>query len=206
MPLQGSSARTESTRAVVLAAAVEEFATFGYRRSSVDSVSKRAGISRATLYLYWSSKEQLFRALVEQLHEQHLLAMQVVLDAPVQSLEESLVAILEARFGRFVQLTSTSPNATELYDVHDRVCGDIAVAATHQAQALVVQLLRKAVDNGQARPARSGLTVEQVADVLLTCAHAAKGEDPAVATPAAYRDRLDQLVHLLVHGLAPLDL
>jgi AcrR family transcriptional regulator len=193
--------RGEATRALILKAAVEEFAAFGYRRSSVDSVSRRAGISRATLYLHWRSKEQLFRALVEHLHEQHLAEMEAVLANPPAGVEEGLTAILRARFGRFVELTSTSPNAAELYDVHDRVCGDIARAASQRGEALVARFLRTAVRDGQVDLSSSGLSVEQAATLLLTCAHAAKGDDPSAATAATYSHRLRQLMRLVVHGL-----
>lgn len=197
-----SGSRSEATKSVVLDAAAEEFSTHGYRRSSVDGVSRRAGISRATLYQYWRSKEQLFRALVEHLHQQHLAAMQAVLDDPPDGLEDELAAILEARFGRFVELTSTSRNAAELYDVHDRVCGDIAQAAEGRGEELVARLLRRAESDGRLDLAASGLGVEQTASLLIICAHAAKGPDPASATPAMFRARLRSLMRLVVHGLA----
>jgi AcrR family transcriptional regulator len=194
--------RSEATRSAILDAAVEEFSTHGYRRSSVDGVSRRAGVSRATLYQYWNSKEKLFRALVERLHEQHLAAMEAVLDDPPGDLSENLAAMLEARFGGFVALTSTSRNAVELYDVHDRICGDIARAAEARGEQLVGRLLRRATDAGSLDVSRAGLDIAQAASLLILCAHAAKGADPASATPTDFRTRLDQLMRLVVHGLA----
>jgi AcrR family transcriptional regulator len=187
---------------VILSAAAEEFSTHGYRRSSVDGVSRRAGISRATLYQHWRGKEQLFRALVEHLHEEHLAAMQAVLDDPPGRLADALAAILEARFGRFVELTSTSRNAAELYDVHDRICGDIARAAEKRGEELVACLLRRAESEGKLHLAGPDLGVEQTASLLISCAHAAKGQDPASATPAMFRTRLSLLMRMVVNGLA----
>lgn len=195
--------RSAATQAVILDAAAAEFSTHGYRRSSVDSVSRRAGVSRATLYQYWRSKEQLFRALVEHLHEEHLGAMQAVRDNPPDGPVESLAAILKARFGRFVELTSTSGNAEELYDVHDRVCGDIALAAEERGRRLVAQLLQRAVDAGVLDLRAAALTVDEAALLLLGCAHAAKGPNPATATPAEFGVRLEQLMRLVVNGLLP---
>ncbi len=129
--------------------------------------------------------------------------MQRVLDHPPGSIQGALVGLLEARFATFVELTAGSPNAAELYDVHDRICGDIARRAQKRALALVTRLLDRAGREGTLSLRASGLTARQAADVLLECAHAAKGEDPATATPAAYRARLDRLVRLVIHGLAP---
>ena len=118
--------RTAATRAALLEGALHEFSAFGYRRSSMESVARRAGVSRATLYLHWSGKEELFRALVEQLHEEHVAEMEAVLDAGDLAFEDRLIAILEARFLRFVELTATGP--AKAYGLHPRK-GTIAVGS-----------------------------------------------------------------------------
>ncbi|MEU4658989.1 TetR/AcrR family transcriptional regulator [Streptomyces sp. NPDC023723] len=46
----------------ILDAALEQFTTFGLRRSSVDDVAKRAGVSRVTVYRRFRSKDGLVEA------------------------------------------------------------------------------------------------------------------------------------------------
>ncbi|MGW3661911.1 TetR/AcrR family transcriptional regulator [Streptomyces sp. NPDC005141] len=46
----------------ILDAALEQFTTFGLRRSSVDDVAKRAGVSRVTVYRRFQSKDGLVEA------------------------------------------------------------------------------------------------------------------------------------------------
>ncbi|OIJ66010.1 TetR/AcrR family transcriptional regulator [Streptomyces mangrovisoli] len=46
----------------ILDAAVEQFTTFGLRRSSVDDVAKRAGVSRVTVYRRFGTKDRLVEA------------------------------------------------------------------------------------------------------------------------------------------------
>ncbi len=48
----------------ILAAAFEVFGEQGYARARLDEIAKRAGVSKGTLYLYYESKDDLFRALV----------------------------------------------------------------------------------------------------------------------------------------------
>jgi hypothetical protein len=127
--------------------------------------------------------------------------MQAVLDDPPPDIEARLLAVLEARFARFVRLTSASASAAELYDVQDRLCGDIAREAESRAQKLLERLLRAASTAGEIDLGRSGLPVRQVAAALIACAHAAKGADAAAATPAEYAERLGVLVRLVVRGL-----
>lgn len=197
-----ATTRAEATRAVILDGALQEFSAFGFRRSSMESVARRAGVSRATLYTHWNGKNELFRALVERLHEEHLEAMEAALADREAGLEARLLAVLEARLLRFVELTSGSPHAAELYDQHGRLCGDVARASQERSERLLARMLREAAAAGEVDLERIGLTAARVAAVLFDCAHGAKGEDPTVATPELFRERLGQAVRVLVRGLA----
>lgn len=48
----------------ITAAAFEEFARQGYAATRVEAVAKRAGVSKGLLYLYFKTKEELFKAVV----------------------------------------------------------------------------------------------------------------------------------------------
>lgn len=194
------SSLPSGTRDALLEAAAVEFATFGYRRSSMESVARRAGLSRATLYSHWSSKEQLVRTLVESLHAQHLTAMRDAIGRRQGDTAQQIADVLEARFAGFVALTASSPNARELYDIHDRICGDIAARARDEGTELIEQFLEELADAGSISFASSGLNAHDAAKALTLSAEAAKGENRD-ADPATFRADLQRIVRLLVHGL-----
>jgi len=50
----------------LLAAALTVFGEQGYRATTLEEVAKRAGVSKGTVYLYFASKDDLFRAMVEK--------------------------------------------------------------------------------------------------------------------------------------------
>lgn len=50
----------------LLAAALTLFVDRGYAATRLDDVAARAGVSKGTLYLYFSGKEDLFRAVVQE--------------------------------------------------------------------------------------------------------------------------------------------
>lgn len=193
--------RAEATRAALLDAAVAEFSAFGFRRSSMESVARRAGVSRATLYVHWKSKDDLFRALVEAIHTEQVAAMEEAVAEAGLPFEARVIRVLEARFLRFVELTAVSAHAAELYDLHGRLCGDVARASQERSEKLLARMLREAAKRGEVDLARSGLSAARAARVLFDCAHGAKGEDPAAATPAEFRERLARIVRVLVTGL-----
>jgi AcrR family transcriptional regulator len=81
----------EATRAKLLTAAAEEFARAGFERASVDAISLAAGYSKGTIYNYFSSKEDLFLAVVEEALAQAAAARPA---SPNGSAGERLMAVL----------------------------------------------------------------------------------------------------------------
>ena len=70
--------RKEDRPQEITAAAFEAFAQHGYSATKVEDVARRAGVSKGLLYLYFKTKEELFKAVirgvviprVDLLHEQ----------------------------------------------------------------------------------------------------------------------------------------
>jgi AcrR family transcriptional regulator len=50
----------------LLAAALDLFVERGYAATRLDDVAARAGVSKGTLYLYFTNKEELFKAVVRE--------------------------------------------------------------------------------------------------------------------------------------------
>ncbi len=199
--LTTSSSRAAITRSSLSRSGLAEMGAFGYRRASMEGVARRAGVSRATVYAHWRSKQELFRGLVQELHDEHVRAMEAASDRSDLHFEERMLAVLEARFLRFVELVAESPHAIEFYDLHGRLCGDIAQASQKRSEEVLARLLREAVAAGEADLAATGLSPAQVAGVLFACAHGAKGEDPSQVTPEDFRLRLAQTIRVVGAGL-----
>jgi TetR/AcrR family transcriptional regulator len=58
--------RKEARPGELLSAALELFVEKGFAATRVEEVAKRAGVSKGTLFLYFSSKEELFKAVVRE--------------------------------------------------------------------------------------------------------------------------------------------
>jgi AcrR family transcriptional regulator len=50
----------------IITAAVRLFSQKGFAATRLDEVAKNAGLSKATLYLYFNSKEHLFEAVIKE--------------------------------------------------------------------------------------------------------------------------------------------
>lgn len=58
--------RPEARPEELVEAAIEVFGEHGFRAATLEEVARRAGVSKGTVYLYFTSKEDLFRAMVEK--------------------------------------------------------------------------------------------------------------------------------------------
>src|SRR5689334_21435556 len=58
--------RKEARAPEILDAALACFADKGFAATRMDEIARRAGISKGTIYLYFDSKEALFKALARQ--------------------------------------------------------------------------------------------------------------------------------------------
>jgi len=58
--------RKEARPQEILDAAREVFAEKGFAAARMDEVARRAGVTKGTIYLYFPSKEELFKALVRE--------------------------------------------------------------------------------------------------------------------------------------------
>jgi AcrR family transcriptional regulator len=64
-------------------AALAAFAEKGYAATRVDDVAKRAGVSKGLLYLYFKTKEELFKAVVRSFVVPRIDALTEVIDSSV---------------------------------------------------------------------------------------------------------------------------
>lgn len=63
-------AQGDATRAALIAAARELFGEQGYGDTSIDEVVARAGMTKGAVYHHFDGKEDLFRAVFEQVHRE----------------------------------------------------------------------------------------------------------------------------------------
>src|SRR3982074_3797672 len=108
-------------RTRILDAALLVFRRHGLRGSSIEQAAEVAGLTRQALYHHFESKEALFRAVIEQLHENALaaeLAAANAADKAGGSLADILVAGVTARLRQLIASFDGSPHIEELFSEH----------------------------------------------------------------------------------------
>ena len=82
--------RKEDRPEEITAAALEAFAKNGYAATRVDEVAKRAGVSKGLLYLYFKTKEELFKSVVRSFVMPRIDTLIKVIETSDMSSEEFL--------------------------------------------------------------------------------------------------------------------
>lgn len=92
----------ENRRAAILQAARTVFAQRGFANTMIDDVAEAAGVAKGTVYLYFSSKEQIFmEALLERARELEAIATSAF--AAAEGWREKLRVYMEVRLRYLVQ-------------------------------------------------------------------------------------------------------
>ncbi|MDH4125369.1 MAG: TetR/AcrR family transcriptional regulator [Gammaproteobacteria bacterium] len=96
--------RKEDRPQEITAAALAAFAKNGYAATRVDDVAKRAGVSKGLLYLYFKTKEELFKSVVRSFVIPRI-------DTLIRSIETSDMSSEEFLRGPFLEFARKMPGS-----------------------------------------------------------------------------------------------
>lgn len=200
---------TEERRLAIIQAASQVFQELGYERASMNEVARRVGGSKATLYNYFTSKEELFAAVVRTYSTQFLTqaAAELVSDE-LQNLP------LEEKLTRFAVsmlqvLTGNNP-ALPLYRIvvgeagHSDIGTLFRESGIRESMETLGRVLGEAVQKGELREAEPMLLASQFTalvkaetDVLLL------RRDIPLFSPQQIAQMVSRAVRLFLYGAAP---
>ena len=143
--------RKEDRPAEITEAAFATFIENGYAGTRVEEVARRAGVSKGLLYLYFKTKEELFKSVVKNFVVPRLDALQRTIDSADMTAEEFLrgpflefaKSIPGSPVGRIVRLlVAEGPKHPDLLQFYwDNVVS--------RGLAAIEGLIKKGVDSGE---------------------------------------------------------
>jgi TetR/AcrR family transcriptional regulator len=127
-----SSQQKLNSRTKILEAAVDEFISYGFSGGRVDRIASRAGVNKAMIYYYFSSKDNLYQA---------------VIDAHVSRLGEEVQASIDENAG-------FEENLLAISRIYSKVL-------TENARYLPIMLRELAADGGRFRESLERMVTER---------------------------------------------
>ena len=157
--------RPEDRASEIARAALELFVTRGFAATKLEDVAKEASVSKGLPYLYFKSKEELFKAVITEAIAGPLAQANDVIDR-FEGTSEELLRVLVAGFRTFEETPAGGvvklilAEAGNFPDVAGFYCTHFDV----RGRDLFIRTLRRGVESGEFRPLRD---LETTAIVIL---------------------------------------
>ena len=141
--------RKEARPGDIVAAALAVFAEKGFAGARIDEIARRAGVSKGTVYLYFETKDDLFRAVVHDAiipNIDEIGATALAADLPFPD-------VLRTLLPRFAELVATRPIGAVVKMVvgESRNFPELARVWHDEVIAKGIDLISALIRRGQAR-------------------------------------------------------
>ncbi|HNZ90720.1 MAG TPA: TetR/AcrR family transcriptional regulator [Acidovorax sp.] len=202
--------RKDARPGELIEAALELFVEKGFAATRVDEVAARAGVSKGTLFLYFSSKEELFKAAVRENIAGRFAEWAIELDSFEGHTDDLLRYCYKVWWERIGNTKASGITKLMLSEAHH--FPEITQFYQHEVlvpgQALIRRILQRGVDRQEFRPLDLDYAVYLVMApmiFLVLCKHSMGACVPKALDldPEKYLAmQADNLLHGL-HGAAP---
>ena len=201
--------RTEARRQAIIEAAAELFQEAGYEGASMNELAKRLGGSKATLYGYFPSKEELFGAVVRTVATAQLFDATRELAANVvgrTALEMALIHFGE----RMLHVLTNDKKAMAVYRMVVAEAGRSDVgqlfydAGPSESVTALAAVLESAMERGEIRRADARVAALQYT-ALVTAEVTARifQQDPPQLTLKEIQQMVTRAADLFFAGMTP---
>lgn len=137
----------DSKEALILETAQKLFARFGFNKTTVDEIARAAHIGKSTIYHYFKSKEDIFRAVVEK--ESDILSRKIREAVNrVQSPQEKLRAYILTRMRHLKELANFYSALKDEYLEHYSFIERAREQDFQRETGMVTAILKEGVDAG----------------------------------------------------------
>lgn len=180
--------------------ALRLFARYGYKRSSMDDIAKEAGLAKATLYLHFKGKDDVFRAMLRLLARRVEARCREVVAAK-GTFADRLGALLLAHHGQAYASFGTGEHLVELKAVMNTVAADELQVFERIFFDFAHELLKQAEASGEAAPSRMPIGAKDwIAGMMFASAGAKLGTPP---TSEEYARRLKAIASVFAAAVTP---
>ena len=149
----------------ILDAALTELVAHGYNATRVEQVARRAGVAKGTVYLYFPSKGELFKAVVRRSIVGRFRSFGDAARAFAGSTEELVRGPLRQLLGGFLQSEARGLVRVLVAEAH--LFPDLAEFYYHEVVAPVLDALRLVIARGERRGELRPTALTRLPQVLL---------------------------------------
>ena len=183
------------TQIQILDSAFQIIQRYGISRSTMEDYAKAAGVSRRTLYSYYSGRDDLLRAIVDRVSEQYTIELKDRC-GKASDISDKLDVVIEILVVRPREVVDADPDSAEL------IFGFHAAAEAKleefyaENRAVIEQVLMPYAEVVQSK----GMSVESLANYLQTSLKSIKTEDQPVSAMMEKLNTLKMMVLAVINA------
>jgi len=161
--------RPEARPEEILDAALEVFGEHGFAQAKLDDVARVAGVSKGTLYLYFDSKETLFREMVQAKSVAAVRESEAFVEAFQGSNRDLLVELMKRKYAlmRNQQISRISKLVQSESQRFPELAEFYLQAVVLPARRLVERVLARGIASGEFRPTTHGFATRGLPMLLV---------------------------------------
>jgi len=187
----------------ILDAALIVFGERGFARAKIEDVARAAGVSKGTVYLYFDSKESLFREVVRAKVVASLAEAEVSVrtyEGPARRLLVELVGRMYGKIRREQVMRISRMVQGELGQFPElaRFYFDEVIL---RARRLVEEVLERGTATGEFRPSLNGFAARGLSSLLVHTAQVQCFFHPFDPQSLTDEQAVDGLIDLYLHGV-----
>jgi AcrR family transcriptional regulator len=190
--------KSEDTAEKILVAAIRRFSNFGYRRTSINDVAAEAGLARATVYLYWRRKQDLFVAGLKRFNS-HSWILAETAAAKKGSAKQRILATVMAQYGATSDIVHGTVSGHELFQANLQLGRTAVEECLRHGEALLTRLLEQGIRDGEFKPPRSSVRSSDVAQIIVSFAQNSLLDRHH--TPSSYRRNLRKTLNFVLDSI-----
>jgi TetR/AcrR family transcriptional regulator len=189
---------------LILDAAENRFARFGFSKVTMDEIAQDIGLAKASLYYYYPTKENIFRAVVAREQDEFLEHTKGILHQ-LNPAREKLKAYVRQRIALGNQLLNLSaPNST-FWQESKPGFKDLFVSFSRQEMNIITAIVSEGEQNREFEVVSPGKTAELILHVLqglrLRFLQATQTKGETREQIENFEQQVDLLIETLLQGI-----
>jgi AcrR family transcriptional regulator len=200
---------TQEKRETIVELAVQLFEEMGFEAASMSELARRLGGSKATLYRYFGSKEEVFTAVTQTYATAHLAEASTMVKRATEE-RSALRPVLTQAGNRVLEVMLNDRRAIVVYRLVMAEAGRTDLGSIFHSSgpsqflAVLSQFFQRAIDGGEMRGVDPQISAMQFLS-LLTAENGIRLQErnPLPVTAEEIAQRVERAVTLFIDGVRP---
>ncbi len=181
----------------IIEAAIGVFAEKGFHPARMEDISNAAGLSKATIYLYFKDKDALIKAIADEVFHRELAELEQTRDLPGTA-KEKLQALMESFVGG-AEAKASMPIVVEFYALSTRRADVQQILTNHLRVSVefIKAILQQGIEQGEFSP----MDTEKAAMTFVALLEGTLAQGLYASNAGDANEQLQFSINLLLKGL-----